>query len=149
MTDLSALNARFGLSGQVVSRQGPGGLDVEVANSGQRHRGVAGAQVLTWRHAGCCRDLAIARRQFAPGKSIRGGVPVCWPWFGPHATVATLPAHGFARTVPGSHRRTNLGGWCHASRFRLVLNEAARAQWPHATLLESHITWARRSRSTS
>jgi D-hexose-6-phosphate mutarotase len=33
------------------------------------------------------------------GKPIRGGVPVCWPWFGAHATEANYPAHGFARTA--------------------------------------------------
>ncbi|MBK8094049.1 MAG: D-hexose-6-phosphate mutarotase [Verrucomicrobiaceae bacterium] len=31
------------------------------------------------------------------GKPIRGGIPVCWPWFGPHADSAK-PAHGFVRT---------------------------------------------------
>jgi len=36
---------------------------------------------------------------FKPGVPIRGGVPVCWPWFGPHATNNNLPAHGFARTA--------------------------------------------------
>lgn len=34
---------------------------------------------------------------FAAGKAIRGGVPVCWPWFGPHPTDAKLPQHGIAR----------------------------------------------------
>jgi len=35
---------------------------------------------------------------FEKGKPIRGGVPICFPWFGPHASDATLPAHGFARS---------------------------------------------------
>lgn len=30
-------------------------------------------------------------------KSIRGGIPVCWPWFGAHKD-AGHPAHGFVRT---------------------------------------------------
>ncbi len=33
---------------------------------------------------------------FEAGKPIRGGVPVCWPWFGP-ADDPALPAHGYAR----------------------------------------------------
>ena len=31
------------------------------------------------------------------GKPIRGGVPVIFPWFGPHPTDTTAPAHGTAR----------------------------------------------------
>jgi glucose-6-phosphate 1-epimerase len=35
---------------------------------------------------------------YAAGKAIRGGVPICFPWFGAHASRGELPAHGFART---------------------------------------------------
>jgi glucose-6-phosphate 1-epimerase len=35
---------------------------------------------------------------FAEGRAIRGGVPVCWPWFGRHPDNPDLPQHGFART---------------------------------------------------
>ena len=34
---------------------------------------------------------------FEPGKPIRGGIPVCWPWFGGHPADSNKPAHGFAR----------------------------------------------------
>ena len=36
--------------------------------------------------------------QFAAGRPIRGGVPICFPWFGPREGE---PAHGFARILPG------------------------------------------------
>ena len=32
-------------------------------------------------------------------KPVRGGVPVCWPWFGGHPTDKTAPAHGFVRAA--------------------------------------------------
>ncbi len=35
--------------------------------------------------------------QFADGLPIRGGIPICWPWFGPHPCDPALPAHGIAR----------------------------------------------------
>jgi glucose-6-phosphate 1-epimerase len=36
---------------------------------------------------------------YKEGKAIRGGIPVCWPWFGAHPdTAQNLPAHGYART---------------------------------------------------
>ena len=34
---------------------------------------------------------------FETGKPIRGGVPICWPWFGAHPSDPAMPAHGFAR----------------------------------------------------
>lgn len=40
---------------------------------------------------------------FAREKSVRGGIPLCWPWFGAaefeREINIDLPAHGFARTV--------------------------------------------------
>ena len=35
---------------------------------------------------------------FREGKAIRGGIPICWPWFGAHPDPEkNLPAHGYAR----------------------------------------------------
>ena len=34
---------------------------------------------------------------FTHGAALRGGIPVCLPWFGPHPLDATKPKHGFAR----------------------------------------------------
>jgi glucose-6-phosphate 1-epimerase len=30
---------------------------------------------------------------------LRGGVPLCWPWFGAHSVDSSLPAHGLARNA--------------------------------------------------
>ncbi len=32
-----------------------------------------------------------------PPKSVHSGIPICWPWFGPHPTDSDKPQHGFAR----------------------------------------------------
>jgi glucose-6-phosphate 1-epimerase len=36
---------------------------------------------------------------FERGRAIRGGVPICWPWFGPHASNSDFAQHGFVRTA--------------------------------------------------
>lgn len=36
---------------------------------------------------------------FVPGKPIRGGIPICWPWFGPKADNPAAPMHGVARLL--------------------------------------------------
>ncbi len=36
---------------------------------------------------------------FEVGKPIRGGIPVCFPWFGPHKTDPEKPQHGFGRLM--------------------------------------------------
>jgi len=40
-----------------------------------------------------CSDLV----QYKPGKAIRAGIPICWPWFGAHPTDSKSPSHGYAR----------------------------------------------------
>ena len=32
-----------------------------------------------------------------PDKTLHAGIPICWPWFGPHPTDSSKPQHGFAR----------------------------------------------------
>ncbi len=34
---------------------------------------------------------------FEAEKPIRGGIPICWPWFGGHPCDSNMPSHGFAR----------------------------------------------------
>ncbi|MBI5041980.1 MAG: D-hexose-6-phosphate mutarotase, partial [Gammaproteobacteria bacterium] len=78
--------------------------------------------------------------KLAPGKSIRGGVPICWPWFGPHASEAKFPGHGFARTVPWAVIDTQkLGNGATRLVFRIVQSDVTRAQWPQASELEIHM----------
>ncbi len=59
-----------------------------------------GGQVLQYcpRYDGRERLFLSPRARLDGSKSIRGGIPVCWPWFGAHpGTAAGLPAHGYAR----------------------------------------------------
>jgi glucose-6-phosphate 1-epimerase len=58
-----------------------------------------GAHVTEWQPSGQNPVLWMSEQAvFAEGKAIRGGIPICFPWFGPHKTDSTAPAHGYART---------------------------------------------------
>lgn len=60
---------------------------------------VQGAQVLSFAPRGDRDWLWVSERaRWAEGAALRGGIPLCFPWFGPHPTERAFPAHGFART---------------------------------------------------
>ena len=56
-----------------------------------------GAHVWSWSLDGDTVLWTSAKSTFEPGKPLRGGVPICWPWFGPGRSGDLTPAHGFAR----------------------------------------------------
>ncbi|MBI4026697.1 MAG: D-hexose-6-phosphate mutarotase [Verrucomicrobia bacterium] len=67
---------------------------------------------------------------FESGKPIRGGVPLCFPWFGPRQDGRPGPGHGFARLLEwelATATQTNDGEV--EIGFRLVSNEATRREW--------------------
>ncbi len=102
MGNLNSLNKEYGIAGSLVFVEGPGGMPVaEIHNDlGESAIALQGAHLLSFRARGGKPVIWMSdAATFAPGKSLRGGVPVCWPWFGPNASDATLPGHGPARTV--------------------------------------------------
>jgi glucose-6-phosphate 1-epimerase len=143
MTDVSALNDQFSLAGQLVFKQGPGGLVVAEVNNkkGTALIALQGAQVLSWAPKDEQPVIWLSKEaKFLPGKSMRGGVPICWPWFGPHASEASFPSHGYARTSPWEVLRTeHLSNDRTHLAFRLLESETHRAWWPYATPIEYHI----------
>ena len=73
---------------------------VEVFNASARAKiAIQGAHLFHYERVGEAPLLWLSKRSFFEiGKVIRGGVPVCWPWFGEHPTNSELPQHGFARS---------------------------------------------------
>jgi len=57
-----------------------------------------GAHVTAYQPSGSKPVLWVSKQAlFEPSKPIRGGVPICFPWFGAHQTDPKAPAHGSAR----------------------------------------------------
>jgi glucose-6-phosphate 1-epimerase len=93
-----------------------------------------GAHVAAWEPAGHGPVIWMSENAlYAPGKALRGGIPICFPWFGAHPEHKQYPAHGFARTRNFSYegaRRTADGG----SQLELLLQNDAQTQtlFPYA-----------------
>lgn len=58
-----------------------------------------GGQVMTWQPKQATDPVLWMSplAKFDAKTAIRGGVPICWPWFGKHPSTATAPSHGYAR----------------------------------------------------
>jgi D-hexose-6-phosphate mutarotase len=98
-----------------------------------------GGHVLSWQPTTTPEPVIwmSADAQFAVGKPIRGGIPVCWPWFGAHASDDTLPAHGFARTQPWQVKGTrSLDDGSTEISLTMPLTHTMQAMWPHQTQLD-------------
>jgi glucose-6-phosphate 1-epimerase len=92
-----------------------------------------GAHVAEYRPAGQEPVLFMSKSSwFQPGKPIRGGVPLIFPWFGPRAGHPGSPAHGFARTRPWTVESTAAAADGTATVvLSLTDDEATRTLWPH------------------
>ncbi|HLP97189.1 MAG TPA: D-hexose-6-phosphate mutarotase [Sideroxyarcus sp.] len=141
---LNELNQRFAISNHVQFKEIAEGMIVaEVANQhALSNIALQGAHIATFQPRGEEPLVWLSpKAKFAPGKSIRGGVPICWPWFGPHKNDSKLPGHGYARTVPWDVLETKaLPDGATFLRFGLVESDATRAQWPHASTVQLEVT---------
>ena len=104
--DLQALRDNFAMPGVLAFDETEHGLVRAVITTPQctAELYLQGAHLATWQPAGQEPVLFLSERSgFVPGKAIRGGVPVIFPWFGartatPYSPRTDGPSHGFART---------------------------------------------------
>lgn len=121
---------KFEIPGRVTFANGSGGLPKINITTGRSTAEIYlhGAHITGFQKNGEPPLLFMSRlSQFAAGKAIRGGVPVCFPWFGPREGDVT---HGFARITEWNLVETAAtpdGGVM--VRFRLP-STAANAAWP-------------------
>ena len=91
-----------------------------------------GAQVTRWAPTGADPVLYVSTAlRLAPGRSIRAGVPVCWPWFGPGRTAGMEPMHGFARTSTWRLTGRTDGSDETTLVHRLTSDDATSTHWPY------------------
>ncbi|NCA70571.1 MAG: D-hexose-6-phosphate mutarotase [Sphingobacteriia bacterium] len=142
--DIAALNAEYGIDGVLRFTTGPGGLVMIEITNAQAAALISpyGGQVLGYRPADARDDLLFVseRAYFAQGQAIKGGIPVCWPWFGADPQGQGRPAHGFVRAWPWAVRATETRtDGATVVHLGLADEAATRAIWPHCFDLQVEI----------
>ncbi len=133
---ITALNTQFGIKGHLDFIEDASGLVIAKIDNVQGSASLClqGAHLMTWQPRSQKIPVVWLSKdaKLASEKSIRGGAPVCWPWFGAHPTESTFPGHGYARTVAWRVIESGIEP-CGATRLslRLVESNKTREQWPH------------------
>ncbi len=144
MTTITELNEHFAIPDQLSFKTGPGGLTlIDISNEHSTATiALQGAQVLTWSLHDAVPVIWLSpEAKYVADKSVRGGAPICWPWFGPHATEAGFPGHGYARTSEWKVLKTEtLADGATRVLFHLVENSGSRNYWPYTTPLAYEVT---------
>jgi glucose-6-phosphate 1-epimerase len=141
--DILVLNDQFAIGAHIRFVDGPGDLPQAEIRNGSATATVAlqGAHVVTYQPRDQEPVLFVSREAiYRAGKAIRGGIPVCWPWFAKHPTDPTKPMHGFARTSMWQVLGTAVVE--DDTQLRLGLSDSATTWeiWPHAFALELVVT---------
>lgn len=98
---INGLNDSFAIPGVAKIVAGNGGLPkVQITSpAASAEIYLQGAQLTSWRPQGSEEVIFLSEHsRWEEGRAVRGGIPVCFPWFRAKADDPKAPAHGFART---------------------------------------------------
>ena len=141
-TEIELLNQRFAIPGVVALVAGNGGLTklriTGPAASAELY--LYGAQITAWQPVGATEVLFLSElSRWDPGKAIRGGIPVCFPWFRSKADNSKAPAHGFARTRAWELVSVEQASDGVAVTLTLTDDAGTRTWWPYPFRLSYRI----------
>lgn len=131
---LEKLNQEHGLGGRIRFVAGPGNLPTALISDPHAEGSLVlqGAHVLHYQPEGQAPVLWSSRHSFfAPGRPIRGGIPICWPWFGAHPSDPGQPGHGFARTAPWQVLGSSSDAEGTLIELGLAQSSETLTRWPH------------------
>jgi glucose-6-phosphate 1-epimerase len=134
MTSIDELNRRYAIPGVAQITAGNGGLPrISIATPvATAEIYLHGAQVTSWRPVGHEDVIFLSEHsQFEKGKAIRGGIPVCFPWFRNKVDDPKAPSHGVVRTKTWELDSVETHGDTVVVSLSTVSDEGTRAWWPH------------------
>lgn len=141
---IGALNERFSIPGVAWIARGNGDLPKILieTKSATAEIYIYGAQVTSWVPTGQGEVLFISKNSYwEPGRAIRGGIPVCFPWFRAKPDDPHAPSHGFVRIKEWqveSFARVSDESVCVC--LSTESDETTRSWWPYEFGLQYRIT---------
>ena len=104
-----------------------------------------GAQVLRWQPTHVADPVLYlsSTARFESGRSIRGGIPICWPWFGPGRSPGMEPMHGPVRPAMWHLVSHDESGDSVVTVHELSSGDVSTPHWPHDFALRLTATFAR------
>lgn len=141
---IEQFNTQFGIAGQVEFVAGNGGLPMIQVKTAKAKAliSIHAGQVLSYQPAGEPEDVMFlsAKAYYQDGKAIKGGAPICWPWFGADPEGKGRPGHGFVRNrgwnVVATEALSN-----GDIKVTIGLDDTPETQaiWPHSFSLRQEI----------
>jgi glucose-6-phosphate 1-epimerase len=130
---IAELDRWFGIPGIARVVEGNGGL-AKVAINTRETAGemyLHGAHVTSWQPRGAEEVLFVsAKSRWEDGRAIRGGVPICFPWFADKADDLRAPAHGFVRTTAWQLESVVQTGDAVTVSMFTESNDGTKRWWP-------------------
>lgn len=150
---IEQLNQQFAIPGQLRFETGPGGLATAVIENSlaAARMTLAGGQVMAYqtREPGSAPLLwASPRASASLNGAMRGGAPICWPWFGPHRLdPKNQPLHGLVRSMIWSVSGTRaLEDGSTEVAMRISSDAQTLEIWPYEFELEVRAVFGARLR---
>jgi glucose-6-phosphate 1-epimerase len=140
------LDRRFGIAGRArVVPDEAGFPKVSITTpqcSGEMH--LHGAQVTSWKPAGAEEGIFLSQHaRWEEGKAIRGGIPICFPWFRGKADDPHAPAHGVVRTRIWTLESLEPNAEGITVSMSIESNSDTRRWWPADFHLLHRVTFGR------
>jgi glucose-6-phosphate 1-epimerase len=144
MIDIDELDDKFSIEGEVGFAELENDLVFITVSNKYADADIClyGAHVTSFRPRNTMDLLWMSpESMFEVGKPIRGGIPVCFPWFGPHKTDPEKPQHGFARLMYWDVLETAVKPNGETIiRLQLCSSDETKAYWPYDFCAEMTIT---------
>jgi glucose-6-phosphate 1-epimerase len=101
-----------------------------------------GAHITSWKPSGAEEVLFLSSQsRWDHGHAIRGGIPICFPWFGGKSDDPTAPAHGFVRTEEWRLESMSQAGRAVTVSMFTESDEATKKWWPADFRLVYRVTF--------